>query len=204
MSASAPAESSERGARERILAAAVERIAGDGIDDMRIARVAMDAGVSTSLVHYHFKTREALLAEAIEYSFEIAGEVRLGEASDEDGVGGPEARLLAMIDQCLPYPGDLQRDWVLWVELWLRTVRHPELQPTAARLYERMRDWFTEGIEACGYDGDAGRLADRAIAMSDGLGVRVLIGELAIGYAREQIWDFLASEIGLDRSLTAG
>ena len=160
MSASAPAEPSERGARERILAAAVERIAGDGIDDMRIARVAMDAGVSTSLVHYHFETREALLAEAIEYSFEIAGEVRLGEAdgaaSDEDGVGGPEARLLAMIDQCLPYPGHLQRDWVLWVELWLRTVRHPELQPTAARLYERMRDWFTEGIEACGYDGDAG------------------------------------------------
>jgi AcrR family transcriptional regulator len=208
VSASAPEESSERGARERILAAAVERIAGDGIDDMRIARVAMDAGVSTSLVHYHFETREALLAEAIEYSFEIAGEVRLGEAdgaaSDEGGAAGPEARLLAMIDQCLPYPGHLQRDWVLWVELWLRTVRHPELQPTAARLYERMRDWFTEGIEACGYDGDAGRLADRAIAMSDGLGVRVLIGELAIDYAREQIWDFLASEIGLDRSLASG
>ena len=63
-------------------------------------------------------------------------------------MGGPEARLLAMIDQCLPYPGHLQRDWVLWVELWLRTVRYPELQPTAARLYEPMRDWFTEGIEA--------------------------------------------------------
>ena len=30
----------ERGARERILAAAVDRIAKDGIDDMRIARVA--------------------------------------------------------------------------------------------------------------------------------------------------------------------
>jgi AcrR family transcriptional regulator len=44
----------DRGARERILAAAVERIASDGIDELRIARVAMDAGVSTSLVHYHF------------------------------------------------------------------------------------------------------------------------------------------------------
>ena len=192
---------SDHGARERILAAAVERIAGEGIDDMRIARVAMDAGVSTSLVHYHFETREALLAEAIEYSFEIAGEVRLG--GDGEPADQPEARLLAMVDQCLPYPGHLQRDWVLWLELWLRTVRHPELQPTAARLYGRMRDWFCEGIEACGYDGDAGRLADRVIAMSDGLGVRVLIGELAIEYAREQIWGFLAAEIGLDRSLAA-
>ena len=63
------------GARERILAAAVERIADEGIDEVRIARVAMDAGVSTSLVHYHFDTREALLAEALEYSYEIAGDV---------------------------------------------------------------------------------------------------------------------------------
>ena len=70
---------------------------------MRIARVAMDAGVSTSLVHYHFETREALLAEALEYSYEMAADVRLGEAEGE--YADPSLRLLAMIDQCLPYPG---------------------------------------------------------------------------------------------------
>ncbi len=53
-------------ARERILAAAVRRIASDGIDDVRIARIAMDAGVSPPLVHYHFDSRETLLAEALE------------------------------------------------------------------------------------------------------------------------------------------
>ena len=52
--------------RERILDAAVNRIAADGIDAVRIARIAMDAGVSTALVHYHFETREALLAEALD------------------------------------------------------------------------------------------------------------------------------------------
>ena len=187
-------------ARERILAAAVERIAGDGIDSMRIARVAMDAGVSTSLVHYHFETREALLAEALEYSFELAGDVRTEEEADELD---PERRLLAMVGQCLPYPGPLERDWVLWVELWLRTVRHPELRPTAAKLYGRMRDWFNEGIRDCGYRGDPEPLADRAIALCDGLGVRVLVGELDIEYAREQVWEFLAAEIGLDRALAA-
>ena len=67
----------ERGARERILAAAVERIARDGIDEVRIARIAMDAGVSSSLVHYHFETREALLEQALDYSYELAGDVRL-------------------------------------------------------------------------------------------------------------------------------
>ena len=51
-------------ARERILAAAVRQIAEEGIDGVRIARIAMAAGVSTSLVHYHFDSRDALLAEA--------------------------------------------------------------------------------------------------------------------------------------------
>ena len=134
----------EAGARERILSSAVERIARDGIDEVRIARIAMDAGVSTSLVHYHFETREALLEQALEYSFELAGDVRIGE--EEGAAPDHTQRLAAMVDQCLPYPGELERDWILWVELWLRAVRHPELRPTGARLYARMRSWLAEAI----------------------------------------------------------
>ena len=70
-----PDEMTDRSARERILDAAVLRIASDGIDAVRIARIAMDARVSTALVHYHFATREALLAEALEHSYESAGDV---------------------------------------------------------------------------------------------------------------------------------
>src|SRR5437588_8299634 len=72
-----PATADKPAARDRILAAAVRRIASEGIDDVRIARIAMDAGVSTALVHYHFDTREALLAEALEYSYAQAGDVRI-------------------------------------------------------------------------------------------------------------------------------
>ena len=69
-------------ARERILAAAVGQIAREGIDGVRIARIAMEARVSTGLVHYHFETRDALLAEALEYSYQRAGEARI--AGDEE------------------------------------------------------------------------------------------------------------------------
>jgi AcrR family transcriptional regulator len=190
------------GARERILAAAVERIATDGIDDVRIARIAMDAGVSTSLVHYHFETREALLEQALEYSFELAGDVRIG---DEEGDAPDHTRrLAAMVDQCLPYPGQLERDWILWVELWLRAVRHPELRPTAARLYARMHVWFAEaiaaGVEAGEFarDTDPARAADRVLAVCDGFGVRALLGDLPIERARAEVWSVLSQELGLD------
>ncbi len=190
------------GARERILAAAVERIASDGIDDVRIARIAMDAGVSTSLVHYHFETREALLEQALEYSFELAGDVRIGE--EEGDAPDHTHRLAAMVDQCLPYAGQLERDWILWVELWLRATRHPELRPTATRLYRRMRTWFARaiaaGAEAGEFDrsADPERVADRVLALCDGYGVRALLGDMPVEQARTEIWTVCAEELGLD------
>jgi AcrR family transcriptional regulator len=54
-----------RPARERILESACELVATEGIDDVRIARVATRAGVSTALVHHYFSTREDLLEQAL-------------------------------------------------------------------------------------------------------------------------------------------
>jgi transcriptional regulator BetI-like protein len=108
-----------------------------------------------------------------------------------------------MIDQFLPYPGILERDWILWVELWLRAVRHTEMRPTAARLYERMRDWFSEaiatGIERGEFNADADRdrIADRILALADGYGVRVLFGDLEVSHARREIWAAVKDDLGL-------
>jgi AcrR family transcriptional regulator len=188
--------------RERILDAAIARIASDGIDDVRIARIAMDAGVSTALVHYHFATREALLAEALEHSFERAGDTRTAATGEPESV----ERLRDMVEQCLPLPGEQEQDWVLWVELWLRAVRHPELRPTAARLYERMHTWFAEAIEAGGFDCDADRVADRVVALLDGYGLRALLGDPAmpVERAREEVWQALTREIAAPLSSPQG
>ena len=187
--------------RERILDAAVERIASDGIDAVRIARIAMDARVSTALVHYHFATREALLAEALEHSFETAGDgARRGRA-----IRSPACARWS--SQCLPLPGEQERDWVLWVELWLRAVRHPELRPTAAKLYARMHDWFREAIEEGDFGPvDAGAIADRTLALIDGFGVRALLGDPAMPLerAREEVWHALAGDLGLRTGAPSG
>jgi AcrR family transcriptional regulator len=192
--------------REKILAAAVNRIASEGIEEVRIARIAMDAGVSTALVHYHFDTRETLLAEALEYSFEQAGDMRIG--AQEPLAGSHAERLARMVDQCLPSSPSLERDWVLWVELWLRAVRHPELRPIAEDLYRRMRVWFVTAIRA-GMDAgefdrcDPEEVADRALALIDGFGVRTLIGDSAIPLerARRAVGAVLARDLGIGEQL---
>ncbi len=83
--APAPPEAPERAAtRERILEAACDLIAVEGIDDVRIARVANRARVSTALVHHYFSTREDLLEQAILHSFQLAADERFDEEPIDD------------------------------------------------------------------------------------------------------------------------
>jgi AcrR family transcriptional regulator len=187
--------------RERLLDAAVRLIAREGIDNVRIARIAAEAGVSAGLVHYHFDSRDALLEEAIEHSYERAGDMRL--AALADGANAAQ-RLRAMIDQCLPSDRPLREDWVLWVELWLRGARDPALRPVAARLYARLHAWFAEALaegiaagelRAC----DVDRMSDRLLALIDGYGIRVLTEDpqMPLDRARAEVWDSVAGELGL-------
>jgi len=188
--------------RERILAAAVGRIASEGIDGVRIARIAMDAGVSASLVHYHFDTREELLAEALAWSYEHVGTQRAEIEQDADATHAQ--RLGRIVDQCLPLTAELREDWVVWMELWLRAVRHPELQPVAEDLYTRLHDWFADEIAAGIADGeftpcDPGEVADRTLSQCDGLGVRHVIGDrtITLQVAREIVTASLARDLGI-------
>jgi AcrR family transcriptional regulator len=188
--------------RERLLDAAVRLIAREGIDNVRIARIATEAGVSAGLVHYHFDSRDALLEEAIEHSYERAGDTRL--AALDEGRASAAQRLQAMIDQCLPSDRPLREDWVLWVELWLRGARDPALRPVAARLYARLHAWFAEALaegiaagelRAC----DVDRMSDRLLALIDGYGIRVLTEDpqMPLDRARAEVWDSVAGELGL-------
>jgi AcrR family transcriptional regulator len=188
--------------RERLLDAAVRLIAREGIDNVRIARIAAEAGVSAGLVHYHFASRDALLEEAIEHSYERAGDLRL--AALGEGRADAAKRLEAMIDQCLPSSPPLREDWVLWVELWLRGARDPALRPVAARLYARLHAWFAEAIAdgiAAGQlrECDVDRTADRLLALLDGYGIRVLTEDpkMPLVRARSEVWDAVAGELGL-------
>lgn len=189
--------------RDRILDAACVVIAEEGIDDLRIARVAMRAGASTALVHHYFSTREELLEQALTHSYERAAEDRFGQPVDT--AASATGRLKVMIDECLPLPGVQHNEWTLWVELWLRASRFPALRPMAERLYRDYREWMLEVIRFGVDEGeftteDPGAAADIAIGLLDGLGVRALIGDPDMDVERVRILAAtrIAAELGLD------
>jgi AcrR family transcriptional regulator len=200
----AEVEATRQSAPERILDAACDLIASEGIDEVRIARVAQRAGASTALVHHYFSTREELLEQALIHSFEQAGDERFQRPPEAEET---TAQALARgIAESLPFPGPQEREWVLWVELWLRAVREPALRPVAARLYGRYRDWVAglirAGIESGEFraDADPEALADVAMALLDGAGVRALISDPAmdVDAARRLVNERLAAELGLE------
>src|SRR3954467_8088833 len=209
----AEVESEARAAPERILDAACDLIAAEGIDEVRIARVATRAGASTALVHHYFSTREELLEQALIHSFEQAGDERFERPPGTEetatealarGIGeGPP--LPGARGGRLPLPGSQEREWVLWVELWLRAVREPALRPVAARLYDRYRQWMA-GLIRAGVahgefrsDADPEALADVAMALLDGAGVRALLRDPAmeVDAAQKLVAERLALELGL-------
>lgn len=198
---------SKPSARDRILAAAVGQIAHEGIDGVRIARIATEARVSSALVHYHFETRDALLAEALDYSYGHAGDARI--SSGELPAASHAERLASMIEQCLPTTPGLAEDWVLWIELWLRAARNPEMRPVAEELYGRMHAWFADEIAAGVKDGEFDRcdpdeVADRTLALLDGYGTRTRIGDggMPLERARAGVSRALARDLGLGETLT--
>jgi AcrR family transcriptional regulator len=188
----------------RILDAACDLIAEEGIDDVRIARVAQRAGASTGLVHHYFSTREELLEQALIHSFERAGDERFGEG--EEGPATGAAGLAAAIRESLPAPGEQEREWVLWVELWLRAVREPDLRPVANRLYERYREWLASviraGVESGEFraDADPDAAADVAMALLDGAGVRAMLDDpgMDVKAARRLVAAVLAEQLGVE------
>ena len=196
-------------ARERIAAAACRRIASEGVEGVRIAHIAADAGVSTALVHYHFATRDALLTEALELAFDGTADARATSA-DEPAASHAD-RLAAMVEACLPLPGERRTEWALWVELWPRAMRDPALRAVAERLYARYHAWLAEAVQAGVAAGefvpcDVDAVVDRALALIDGLSVRVLVGDRAVTVERirEEVGAALARDLGLRAPVAAG
>jgi AcrR family transcriptional regulator len=176
--------------RKQILEAAVRVISERGLCDTRISDVAERAGASSALVIYYFNTKDRLLAEALTYSeesfyAETAQELARIESAKE--------RLIRLIElSCSAGPakeGGWLEGWVLWLDLWARAPRDPDV----ARDRESLDRLWRTAIADIVRDGqqrgefrsvEAEEFALRLAALIDGLAIQVVLGDPAVSAAR--------------------
>jgi AcrR family transcriptional regulator len=165
--------------RPAILNAAAEVISERGVHNTRISDVAERAGTSAPGVLYWFPTKDELLAQALLFADERFYE---GLTEELDAQGSATARLARLIEL---WPAEGDRETVLWMELWVRALRDPELAKTRERLDRRWRaaiaDIVREG-QASGEFGpaDADDVALLLGALMDGFAIQLALDDPAV------------------------
>ena len=165
--------------RTRILAAAMRQIAERGYGGMRLADVAVDAGVSLGLVQHYFGTRTGLL----QATFETGTEVNLRRAREiAHGPGTPSERLTGLIRWGCADIDAADGSWEFWFEFWLAALRETELslrnragdQGWQGAFRTVLSDGIADGSFAP--DGTPEQVATKLVTLLDGTMLRRMLG----------------------------
>ena len=159
----------------------VQVIIDIGFTEMTVADVAQRAGISTSLVHYHFDSKPALIAAALRMALEDDKSWREAIAARP---GTAAQRLEQMLCGSLPGSADDDASWVLWIETWGEARRNPDIKALMIEQIEHERHILLDLIGKGSASGeitsaDHHSAAARLMALRDGLAVEHTLFEAA-------------------------
>lgn len=203
-----PRPNVEEERRRQILEAACEAIAERGFAAVRISDVATKANTSTGTVHYYFDNRQDVLRQALHFAFDQSISRQLEELGK---IRSPRRRLVRLIEMNLPGAVEATQEWIVWMEFWLEAVHHPEMRPVNEELYGRWRKVVADIIVAgqtsgdFRQDADADSLANRFVALMDGLAIQVLLHspQMTAAKMRRVLGDFVTSDLS-ESAIAAG
>jgi AcrR family transcriptional regulator len=165
--------------RPAILTAAAEVISERGVQGTRISDVAERAGTSAPGVLYWFASKDELLAEALTFADDRFYD---GLAAELEGLGSASERLARLVEL---WPAEGDAETVLWMELWVRALRDPELNNTRERLDRRWRKTLADVIREGQLRGefapaDAEEVALQLGALMDGYAIQLALGDPSV------------------------
>jgi AcrR family transcriptional regulator len=170
---------------DEILRAACRVVVSGGASDLRIGTVAQEAGVSRTLVHYYFTTRQELLRAAFAYAENLRIEALEAElATLATGAERAERALVRTIDP------ELEETPALWNEVWSSLRNDEELRPLVQERYRAWAERIVRLLDEGREDGSVPRAVDpagagwRLAAAADGLDSIVYLGVLDRDAAR--------------------
>jgi AcrR family transcriptional regulator len=183
--------------RPAMLTAAAEVIRERGLDNARVSDVAERAGTSAPSVLYYFETKAELLKEALtsaeeDYYDELEREL--------EGIESARERLVRIV---VGGAEDGDYDASLWMELWPRALRDPDLAATRAELDGRWRRAIADVVHYGQERGEFGKVDAEDFAMLlasllDGLAVQIALKDEDVTpqRARELSLAFAEKELG--------
>jgi AcrR family transcriptional regulator len=183
--------------RPAMLSAAAEVIRARGLENTRVSDVAERAGTSAPAVLYYFETKADLLKEAL-----TSAEERYYEELERElgGIDSARERLARIV---AGGAGDGDYDASLWMELWARALRDPDLAATRADLDGRWRRTIADVVHYGQERGEFGAADPEEFAMLlssllDGLAVQIALkdAEVTPERARELSLAFAEKELG--------
>jgi AcrR family transcriptional regulator len=190
---------------QEILDAAARVITERGLAETRISDVADAAGVSPGLILYYFDSKDRLLAEALTFANDdffvrMSREIRRLPTAKE--------QLRRVIDLSVPgyLPEDSKIDeWALWIEVWVRALRDPQMAKDREILDQRWRQSIADIIRAGQAAGefparDADEIALRLGSLIDGLAIQVIMNDSQVSSERmhRACVEVAAQEVGFD------
>jgi AcrR family transcriptional regulator len=188
-----PRQKQQRDRHQEILEAAAQVITDRGLAETRIQDIAARCGVSPGLILYYFESKDRLLVEALTFAND---QFYLRLSREMRRMASAKDRLRRLIDMSVP--GLLEEysfldDWALWLEIWVRALRDPEMAKEREALDRRWVQSIADVIRFGRQTGefpadrhDADDLAMQIGAVIDGLAIQVLLNDTVLTPRRMQ------------------
>jgi TetR/AcrR family transcriptional repressor of bet genes len=150
--------------RRALASAALDAIAADGLDEVKLADIARKAGVTTGAIAHYFPDKDALLAAALE---EVCTRLLAK-------IGMPDnPPTLDELASCLPVTPQSRKEWRVWLAYWGRAPFSEKLRQIHAQYYLDIETAISEDLE--GLTENPRQVAAAIIAAIDGLGTRATL-----------------------------
>jgi len=186
--------------RTEILETTCEVVIERGFAGTRISDVAKRLEVSSSLIHYHFDSKEQLLAEAFaHYARKDLAEM----LAEVESAPSALAKLDRVIHNYVPEGSD-DVEWMLWIDGWGEALRNPMMKKISQELDEQSTE-LLERVIAGGVDAaeftcrDPRSAAMRLTALVDGLAIQFAAHDGMMDRTQliEHVRTVAAAEVGL-------
>lgn len=182
---------------DEILRAACRVVVSGGASDLRIGTVAQEAGVSRTLVHYYFTTRQELMRAAFAFAENLRIDALDAElATLATGAERAERALVRTIDP------ELEETPALWNEVWSSLRYDEELRPLVQERYRAWAERIVRLLDDGRADGSVPQAVDptgagwRLAAAADGLDSILYLGLLDRAAAGDLLASCIDRELG--------